>query len=121
MSVCSYITIVYVSLGANLFASRPNLNMDLADKSVAGTRDVHPFGDIEIGSTSDTFDVDVAGGVVVASLVAAVVDGDLMRAILGVRDGVRKRHTRTESLSQHGARSIQCKDLISRLTIQGRR
>lgn len=76
--------------------------MNLADKSVAGTRDVHPFGDIEIGSTSDACDIDVAGGVVVASLVAAVVDGDLVRAILGIRDGVRKRHTRTESSSQYG-------------------
>lgn len=79
--------------------------MDLADDSKAGTRHIHPLGDIGIRSTSDACDVDVAGRVVVASLITAVVDSDVVRAILSVRLGVRQRHTETKSWSQHGAQS----------------
>ena len=38
-----HITVVSISLKANLLACRPNLHMDLANKSVAGARLVHPF------------------------------------------------------------------------------
>ena len=82
--------------------------MNLADGMVFGARSIHPFRNISVGSTGDALNVDVAAGVVVASLVGAVVDGDFGRA-LGGRDGVLERHAR-ESWSQHGARSINYVD-----------
>ena len=71
--------------------------MDLADSVVAGTRSSHPCCNVSVGSTGDTCNVDIAGGVVVASLVATVVDGALGRALCCV-DSVREGHT-TESWS----------------------
>jgi hypothetical protein len=92
--------------------------MDLANKSVTGARLVHPFRDIEIGSTSDTFDVDVAGGVVVARLVAAVVDSDCVLAMLGVRDDLRKRHANKDCGI---SKALNECDKFGQLTTQGRR
>jgi hypothetical protein len=69
--------------------------MNLTNGVVVGARRVHPFTDVSVRRASDTRNVDVAGGVVVASDLAAVVDRAVGRA-LGGRDGVRKRHA-TES------------------------
>jgi hypothetical protein len=85
-------------------ASWLDLHMNLAEGFIAGARTSHPFRDVSVRSTSDILNVDITGGVVVTSLVTAVVDGALGRA-LGGRDGVRKRHA-TEPWSQYGARSI---------------
>lgn len=66
--------------------------MDLADGFVASAWRIHPFRDVSVRSTSDTLNVDVTGGIVVASHVAAVVDGDVGRALCGC-NGVGERHT----------------------------
>lgn len=104
---------------ANVIAvSRPHLHMDLANGVVVGARNIHPVRDVSVGSTGDVLDVNVASCVVVASLVAAVVDGAVGCALLS-RDGVGKRHA-VELSSQYDAQSI----VMVRsdwLTIQGRR
>jgi hypothetical protein len=92
--------------------------MDLADRVVGGARNILPFRDVSVRSTVNPRNVDIACGVVVASLVAAVVDG-ACRCALSCRDFVRKRHT-TKSRSQYGAQTIMWIRL-NWLTIQGRR
>ena len=79
-----------------------NLHLDLADGVVPGARNAVPFHNVTVGATRDILDVDVTPGVVVAGLVAAIVDGDRGSG-LGGRDLVRERHA-TESRSQYGAR-----------------
>ena len=65
--------------------------MDFADGLVASARGVEPCSNVTVRSTSDLLNVDVAGGVVVANLVAAVVDfAD--GSSLGGRDLVGERH-----------------------------
>jgi len=64
--------------------------VDLANRVVAGARHRRPFSNIGCRSTSDILDVNIAGGVVVARLVAAVIDGSVGSA-LGGCDGVLKR------------------------------
>jgi hypothetical protein len=81
-----------------------DLHMDLAAGVVSGARNVEPLGDVAVRSASDFLNVDVAGGVVVAHLVAAIVDFALGSA-LGGRDLVVERHA-TESESQYGAQSF---------------
>jgi hypothetical protein len=72
--------------------------MDFANGVVSGARNAVPLHDVKVRSTSDILNVDVAGGVVVASLIAAVVNGVCGRG-LGGRHGVRERHA-TQSYSQ---------------------
>ena len=64
--------------------------MDLADGVVAGTGDGRPFRNVRSRSTGHILDINIAGGVVVTRLVAAVVDGAVGSA-LGGCDGVLKR------------------------------
>jgi uncharacterized protein (DUF697 family) len=78
-----------------MVAGRLDLNIDLAHGVVSGARNAEPLGNITVRSTSDFLNVDVAGGVVVANLVAAVVEFALGSA-LGGRDLVGERHA-TES------------------------
>jgi hypothetical protein len=63
------------------------LYMNLTNGMIVGARSIHPLRDVSVGSTSDTRNVNVTGGVIVASLVAAIVDGSLGSALRG-RDGV---------------------------------
>lgn len=65
--------------------------MDLADSVVAGARGIHPLRYISVRSTCDILDIDITGGVVVASYIAAVIHGGRVIA-LDVRDVVGKRH-----------------------------
>ena len=65
--------------------------MDFADGLVASARGVEPCSNVTVRSTRDTHNVNVAGGVVVANLVAAIVEGAIGSA-LGGCDGVRERH-----------------------------
>ena len=68
-----------------------DLHIDLAPGVVCGARSVVPFSNVTVRSTSDLLNVDVAGSVVVANLVAAVVDfAD--GSSLGGRDLVGARH-----------------------------
>ena len=68
-----------------------DLHIDLAPGVVCGARSVVPFSNVTVRSTSDLLNVDVAGSVVVANLVAAIVEGAIGSA-LGGCDGVRERH-----------------------------
>ena len=77
---------------AAIAAGELDLHIDFANGVVVGARGVHPFGDVTVRSTVDVRNVDVAGGVVVAILLATVVNGDVGSA-LGGRNGVRERHT----------------------------
>ena len=86
----SFIDIIFFNA-----ASGSHLHLDLADKAVASARRVLPLANVSVRATTDILNVDVAGGVVVASLVAELVNGDFGRALSG-RNGVRERHT-TES------------------------
>lgn len=65
--------------------------MNLAHRSVASTWGTEPRRDVSVRSASDALDIDVAGGIVVASLVTAVGEGALRCALSG-RNSVRKRH-----------------------------
>jgi hypothetical protein len=76
-----------------MVAAGLDLSIDLADGVVSGARSIEPFGNVAVRSTSDIVNIDVAGGVVVANLVATVVDGALGCALSG-RNFVRKRHAR---------------------------
>jgi len=71
-----------------------DLHINLALGVVLSTRGVKPFCDICVGSTGDILHVDVAGGVVVANLVAAVVDF-VDGSALGGRDLVGERLARS--------------------------
>ena len=81
-----------------MVSSRKSLHLDLTDSVVASAWGIHPCRDISVRRTSDARNVDIAGGVVVASLVATVVDGALGCA-LGCVDGVRKRHAKNRRVS----------------------
>jgi hypothetical protein len=81
-----------------MISFRQNLHLDLADSVVASAWGIHPCRDVSVGRTSDARNVDIAGGVVVASLVATVVNGALGCA-LGCVDSVRKRHAKNRRVS----------------------
>ena len=91
----SFIDIIFFNA-----ASGSHLHLDLADKAVASARRVLPLANVSVRATTDILNVDVAGGVVVTSLVAAVVDGDVGGALGGL-DGVGKRHATENRASQY--------------------
>lgn len=81
--------------------SGPDLHLDLANGVEAAVRDIHPGRDVSVGSTRNTLDINIAGGVVVASYLAAVIYSGSVLALLVV-SLVRERHARKVG-SQYGA------------------